>query len=226
MMWNGSRRMGLGGAAGALVGLGLFLVESLMAMRAGAIGLKLDLAGSLEPLMQAAKPQLPGLLVRVAIAYCLWGIVFGAVSAALASAFPIRGRRFWLLAGAEFALLSLLLTVHRAISRPALVDDLPMLRGCLEWLVNHAEPWHPAVAAAFWLILHAVLALRRLESRWVAWGALLAASATAWGLLLSRNPSSESRHPLVIVLGVDAMRPDRLGAYGGRANIAPNLETF
>ncbi len=75
MMWNGSRRMGLGGAAGALVGLGLFLVESLMAMRAGAIGLKLDLAGSLEPLMQAAKPQLPGLLVRVAIAY--WGDVSG-----------------------------------------------------------------------------------------------------------------------------------------------------
>lgn len=225
-MQKGSRRMVLGAAAGAMVGLALFLLESLVAMRAGAIGPKLDVAGSLEPLMQAAKPQLPGLLLRVAIAYCLWGVVFGAASAALASALPIRGRRFWLLAGAEFAVLSVLLTLHRAVSRPALVDDLPPLQGGLEWLINHAEPWHIAVAAACWLIPHAVLALRRLERRWVARGAVLAASATALGWLISRNPRSESRHPLVIVLGVDAMRPDRLGAYGGRSNIAPNLETF
>ncbi|RKG72716.1 sulfatase, partial [Corallococcus exercitus] len=128
----------------------------------------------------------------------------------------------------------------RALARPALFDDLPAVRPVLAWLVDHGEPWQARAAAGAWVAVHlAVLvvrggrALRRLavsggpEVRRVerVSGAVVVGVVVVLAVALTvRRPGIAVRQPLVVLIGIDAFRPDRLGATGH--GVAPHVERF
>jgi arylsulfatase A-like enzyme len=207
---------GMAGGAGA--GLALFAAEAALILRASAVGLKMDVSGPLAALLAVVKPLLPGLVGRVAVAYLAAGAFAGLAAWLLASAWSPRPG--WRRAGlflAELAGIFILLAWHRVVTRPALADDILPDR-LLAAVVNHGEPWHPAAAAAALLAAHAVAAGRRwARASFAALAALLAVAAT--------RPAA-APHPLVVLIGVDAFRPDRLSALGGTGQVAPNLEAF
>ncbi|XXF75753.1 sulfatase-like hydrolase/transferase [Myxococcaceae bacterium GXIMD 01537] len=206
---------------GAVLGLGLFLLETGLLLRAGLVGVDIDVSGPYAALMAAVRPTVPGLLARVALAYALGGAVLGAVAGALARAWG----RGWTVAPHWLGLL-MLLAWDRAIARPALFDDLPALRPVLAWLVDHGEPWHPRTAALLWLALHgAILVVRERAHRRTL--GLVVGAGVALGLLgawVARPPVGGGRQPLVVLIGVDAFRPDRLRALGATREVAPNIE--
>jgi arylsulfatase A-like enzyme len=105
--------------------------------------------------------------------------------------------------------------------RPALADDL-LPDWLLRALVNRGEPWHPAAVATVLLAAHVLAAGRRWGRRW----ALVSATAlVAWIALGATRPAPGGRS-LVVLIGIDAFRPDRLSALGGSGQVAPNLEAF
>ncbi|MBF5041357.1 MULTISPECIES: sulfatase-like hydrolase/transferase [Myxococcaceae] len=213
-------------AGGALLGLVLFLAESALLVRAGTVGVNLDVSGPYAALMALVRPLLPPLLSRVLLAYLLGGAVLGAGAGLLARAW---GRRGVLPVTLHWGVLFALLAWDRAIQRPALFDDVPAVRGALEWLTLHGEPWQPQVAAALWLLGHAVALLLR-SRRGAAVGALAAAGAVGlmgggWALP-GAGQAPPAPPPLVVLIGVDAFRPDRLRALGGTGEVAPHLDAF
>jgi len=191
---------------GALAGLLLFVVEGL-GIRSGAPGLVMDTEGPFAALMAAVRPQLPGLLLRIALVYLVGGAVLGGVAGLLASAWSPR--RFWLAAGGELAALWVLLAWSHAIERPALFDDVPGALPLLGFLVRFGEPWHPLAAAALGLAVHMAAAVRkvRVELRRTAGAAAAAAIAL---LAAGWSPARSSGGPLYLLVGIDALRPDRL----------------
>jgi arylsulfatase A-like enzyme len=210
-------------ALGAGLGLLLFLLESALLVRAGAVGVNLDVSGPYAALMAAVRPLLLPLLSRVALAYLLGGAVLGALAAVLARAWGRGGAPGVAL---HWAGLLLLLAWDRAIQRPALFDDLPALRGTLEWLTLHGEPWQPRLVAGLWLVGHAAALLVR-SRRGAAAGALAASAAVlGGGWAVAPGVGQGARAPLVVVIGVDAFRPDRLRALGGSGEVAPHLDAF
>ncbi len=129
----------------------------------------------------------------------------------------------------------LLLAVHRAITRPALFDDLPALTSFLGFLVAHGEPWHPVALATALVGAHLVVgALRQrlpvaavaslARDRRVAIGLGVAVAAIASVAAFPRAKAEP--HPLVIVLGVDALRPDRLAANGATRGVTPHIDAL
>jgi arylsulfatase A-like enzyme len=210
---------------GAGLGLALFALETERLLRAGAVGVGIDVQGPYAALMAAIRPLLPGLLMRVAVAYAVAGAVLGLGAAVLARAWG-REALGWVVP--HWLALLVLLAWERAIARPALFDDLPALRPVLSWLVDHGEPWHPRVAAGLWLGLHLGLLAWRARGHRRALGVAVGAVAAvgllaAWG---SWPPAGGAKHPLVILIGVDAFRPDRLRALGGTREVAPNLDAL
>ncbi|HEX8697406.1 MAG TPA: sulfatase, partial [Myxococcaceae bacterium] len=196
---------------GSGLGLALFALETERLLSAGAVGVSIDVQGPYAALMTAIRPLLPGLLVRVALAYAVAGAVLGLGAGVLARAW---GRTAVGWAVPHWLVLLALLGWDRAIARPALFDDLPAVRPVLAWLVDHGAPWHPRLAAGLWLGLHlGLLAWRASGHRRVLGVAVGAVAAVgllaAWG---SRPPVGGAKHPLVILIGVDAFRPDRLRA--------------
>ena len=204
---------------GALVGLALFALEG-AAIRSGSAGLAMDTEGPFAALMRAVRPQLPALIARIALAYVLAGAVLGAAAGLLA--FVWRPRRFWLAAALELAALWLLLAWSHAIERPAIFDDVPAVLPLLGVLARSGEPWHPKLAALLLLGLHAFALVRvlRAEPRRLkpvagfAGLACLALVASSW-----RASATTTKGPLYLLIGIDALRPDRLG-------VAPNLAAF
>jgi arylsulfatase A-like enzyme len=208
---------------GAGLGLGLFALETGRLLSAGAVGVGIDVQGPYAALMTAIRPLLPGLLVRVAVAYAVAGAVLGLGAGVLARAWG-RKALGWVVP--HWLVLLTLLAWDRAIARPALFDDLPSLRPALGWLVDHGAPWHPRLAAGLWLAVHLGLMVWRARGHRRVLGAAVGAVAavgllSAWG---SRPPVGGEKHPLVILIGVDAFRPDRLRALGGTRQVAPNLD--
>jgi len=186
----------------------------------------MELQGPLEALLAAARPLLPSLLFRVAVAYVIAGCVLGAAAALLASLLRVRRRRTLAIV-LELGILVALLAWDRAIARPALFDDLLGGSRLFAWLVDHGEPWHPRAAAWILLSIHAVVAWRR-------WGTrlllplgigLLATAALAFVAAVPRS-APQARQPLIVLIGIDAFRPDRLKVHGGSGEVAPNLEAF
>jgi arylsulfatase A-like enzyme len=214
-------------AVGVAVGLALFALESFLALRQGAVGLNLEIEGPYAALFAAIRPRLPLLFLKVVAAYLVAGAALGAASGMLASIVAPRGGwKYWAAVWIELIVLVGMLAWARAIARPALFDDLPLLRPILEVLTRGGQPWHPYAAVIVFLALHLFLALRRWAWRAASWAALLAATAVAWvgaGQLRSAKPSG---NPLVLIVGIDAFRPDRLSAYGGDGRVAPSLEEF
>lgn len=196
-------------ALGAAVGLALFAIEGL-AIRSGAAGLNFDTEGPFAALMAAVKPQLPGLVARIALVYLLGGAVLGAAAGLLSKAWRSRAAFPLLLAA-----LWLLLAWSHAIERPALFDDVPWLLPVLGVLVRHGEPWHPALAAGVLALVHAVPLVLRLREK----PRRVAAAVAATLLLMGAISTPAKQHPLVLLIGIDALRPDR------RASL-PNLSAF
>ncbi len=219
--------------AGVVLGLVAFGVETALIIGSSAIGLNIEVEGPFAELMRAVRPQLPSLFARVLLVYVAAGAVLGAAAGLLAVTLLGSARRralvgsVWLL---EFLLLITLIGWNRAVMRPALFDDLTVLRPVLRWLVTSGEPWHPGAVLAGWLGLHAVaFGSRASRLTWVRVGVSVVALAImgtgyflAFGPKSSLSPFSERR--LVLLFGIDAFRPDRLTAFGGRGDVAPNLE--
>lgn len=213
------------GLLGAVLGFGLFALETWLLLRAGLVGLDIDVAGPYAALTAAVRPALPGLLARVAVTYVLAGMGLGWVAGGLSRAWGRVGR--WLVVPHWLVLLALLAWAH-ALHRPALFDDVPALRPALAWLVDHGTPWQPRVVALLWLGLHGVLLVVRERELRGAVGLAVGAGAAlgllgAWG---TRPPSGGSGQPLVVLIGIDAFRPDRLQALGATREVAPNIERF
>lgn len=209
-----------------VVALVWLAAESASIMRPGAAGIGVEVQGPLQALLRAVTPLLPGLLLRVAIVYIAGGAVLGALSALLASCLPVSRRAssiaVW---AAEFAILVGLLAWDRAISRPALWDDLAMGWRVFEQVVSRGDPLQPRLALAGVLCAHAIAVAWRFGAKLLPALALVAAfSAVAVAVRLPERPARQ--HPLVVLIGIDAFRPDRLKAYGGTGNVAPNLEAF
>lgn len=234
-----ARRWALDAAVGAGLGLLLFGIESRLILQKEAIGFKLDVQGPFALLFAAVRPLLPGLLARVASVYALGGAVLGVAGGLLVRGLGLTpGWRARLGLVLEVVALASLLAWAKAISRPALLDDLPALRPLLAWCVDHGEPWHPRVAAGVWLGLHLLVAV--VSRRWRPAAALGGAGGLALGGLLlqvwgapaaavqsrSRASAPAERPPVIVLFGIDAFRPDRLGALGASRVVAPNLERF
>ncbi len=224
------------------LGLVAFGVETARVVSSSAIGLEINVEGPFAELMRAVRPLLPELFGRILLVYVVAGAVLGVVSGALAS--MLMGRRrgsglvgyslawsAWLV---EALVLIGLLAWHRAVERPALFDDVPVLKPVLRALVASGEPWHPMLAFAAWLGLHgAVAVFVGAPVAWRRWAAsltiialLLGAAEKGTGYVFERErsfPSSPDSR-LVLLFGIDAFRPDRLSAFGGRGDVAPNLE--
>lgn len=216
---------------GAAAGLLAFGVETGLILHAeGMAGVHMDVQGPVAAVLRAVRPQLPALIGRIALAYVLAGAAFGVAAGALAwlvlpAGAPRRVRA--LAVSAELMASGFLLYWWHAIQRPALLDDLPGGAAALEWVVNAGRPWHVAAFGAAWLAAHAGVAAR--VGGWKrglgAVGAM-AAVAGAWSLPAMRPAAPAERPPLVVMVGIDAFRPDRLSAFGGTGAVAPNLEAF
>lgn len=200
-------------ALGAASGLLLFAVEG-AAVRSGAAGLNLDVEGPFAAVIAAVRPLLPGLLMRIALTCALGGAVLGLGAGALA--WVTRPQRLLPVVAAELVLLWGLLAWVHAIWRPALFDDVPPLRSLLAPLVRGGEPWHVAVAGGLLLLVHVRIAARA-PRRWQR----LAGVAGVSVLLGVTPPPAPARGPLLLLVGIDAFRPDRLGR-----GVAPNLDAF
>ncbi len=122
--------------------------------------------------------------------------------------------------------------------RPALFDDVGFLHRPLAWLVLHGQPWHPVLGLALLLAGHGVAArVPLLRGDWLRSPLFrarpplrVAGTFAAAGLLFAGwelSPRPVGPHPpLVVLIGIDAFRPDRLAAYGGTAGVAPHLDAF
>ncbi|MCP3141111.1 sulfatase-like hydrolase/transferase [Pyxidicoccus xibeiensis] len=214
--------------AGVGLGLGLFAAESWLLLRSGVVGMDIPVDGPYAALAAAVRPVLPALLLRIAAVYVVAGAVLALVAGVLARVWRVAGWRGALLTLAQGLVLVGFLAWDRAIARPALFDDLPAVRALLAWLVAHGEPWHPRAAAAAWLLLHGVLWVRRTEvpRRRLLVGATVAGAVALLSAGAGRLPSGEARQPLVVVIGIDAFRPDRLKSQGGSGYVAPHVERF
>ncbi|NOJ94996.1 sulfatase [Corallococcus sp. CA049B] len=228
-------------ALGALLGLLLFAGETVWLLKAGVVGVDIPLDGPYAALAAAVRPLLPGVILRVASVYAVAGGLLGLAAALLASAWTRRGgwvSLAWMVP--HWMGLLLFWAWDRALARPALFDDLPAVRPVLAWLVDHGEPWQARAAAGAWVAVHlAVLAWRGARGlrRFVASGgpAPLRAERAAWMVVAGvvgvlavvvtvRRVGPSVRQPLVVLIGIDAFRPDRLGATG--RGVAPQVERF
>jgi arylsulfatase A-like enzyme len=202
----------------------LLAAESALILKPGAVGIGVEVEGPVQLLLRAAQQDLPSLLLRVAAVYLVAGALLGTAAAALACCFKARPRRaFIALWAVELLGLFLLVAWHRLVSRPALFDDVIGGSLVFEWLLNHGSPRHPQIALMAVLGLHAAAAVRKSSAIWRP--ALAAVAALAVVGVASRWPTrAQPKNPLIVLVGIDAFRPDRLSAYGGSGEVAPRLE--
>lgn len=215
-----------------------FVLESVLLLRTGAVGLKVETSGPFAALLNAVRPLLPGLLTRVALLYTFWGaFVFVGARAAVAFMRIERGRGLWTAALGAGAVV--LVIWHAAIERPALFDDLPWPKPIWAWLAERGELLHPLVVALVVTGIVVAISVRRragvlvraigMRRRGVRGlrpaGVAVAASACVF-LLVRWHPPQRSPHPLVVVIGVDAFRPDRLAVNGAVRGLSPNMDAL
>ncbi|MDQ3264645.1 MAG: sulfatase-like hydrolase/transferase [Myxococcota bacterium] len=216
--------------AGAVTGLGFFGLEAGLILRGESVGLRVDLRGPLAAFFGAVRPQLPGLLGRIALLYLAGGVVLALSAVGLAWLLGLRtvaGRG--LAAVAEAWVLLCLLVAWKAVHRPALFDDLAPLSPLLGWLVDRVQPGQVVAVAVGWGALHLGAWLIRSPVRlpgktlWVAGAGVL---LVAWASVGTGPVPAPPAHPLLILIGVDAFRPDRLTALGSARQVAPVLDGF
>lgn len=224
------RQLVSGAGFGAAVGLSLFALEAFWLWTGNVAGIQVEQKGPFAALFAVILELLPPLVVRVAVAYVIAGAALGVVAAVLARAWSPKGgrvhRALW--AGGFFGLLAASVLGH-AVERPALFDDLPRFRPILGLAVTTGEPWHAQVLAAG-IFLSAVVALalqgRIGGRRPVAAGTAVAGLVLLFLVPLASPRASAKAGPRVVVIGIDAFRPDRLTALGARRQVAPTLDAF
>lgn len=219
-----------GAAAGAALGLGFFLAEGALLWSQDAVGLRMEQRGPFAALFAAVRPMLPPLLGKVLAVYLVGVGALGALAAVLASTWPVRGRAARAGAWAVHVawLLGALVWSH-AVERPALFDDLPFGQAALDQATRSGAPWQGLALAWAWTAAHLALWARaRLirGDRWRPALAVAAGAAVAAGLMGAGPRAAPGDAPLVLLIGVDAFRPDRLVALGSPREVAPNLERF
>ncbi|MBX5484045.1 MAG: sulfatase-like hydrolase/transferase [Myxococcaceae bacterium] len=231
--------------AGALVGLGLFAAEGARVLGESAIGLDIDVSGPFAALIRIVRPLLLPLLARIALAYVAAGILGGLYAALLARLWPIRRAVVaWIVWCLELVAVIAFVVVDHAIVRPALFDDLPAARSALAWLVDHGEPAVARACAGAFLGVQILLAFLLRRAFWPGWrsrarfvagaACTVAFAFTPWANTFGdagftptgarHAPASDkapARPRLIVLIGIDAFRPDRLGR-----GIAPHLEAF
>ncbi len=212
---------------GLAAAVALFALEGGMLLRKGAIGVGIDVdSPAIAAIIAAVRPAVTSVLARIAVVYLVGGLLLGAAAEVLARLWR-PGRPTWRGAALELAVLFGLLCVGHAIARPALFDDVPFAQGLLGLVVDRGEPWHVWLAAGTWLALHGVKALRRGEVRSLKASAGLAALLAVSVLSLRwRSAPPPAPAKLVVLLGIDAFRPDRLTALGSPRVVAPHLESL
>ncbi len=196
----------------------MFAAEAVLVLRAQAVGIDIDIKGPLKALLDAVGGDVAWLGARIVLAYVAGFVALSLVAGALS--WGVRGKRpgLWMVA------LALWLVWRRAVWTPALFDDVPYADLWLPFIVAHGEPWHPAVAALALVAVFVVVARRRrTELRLVVLAGLALAVCAARAISL---PGPGAEHPLVILFGVDALRPDRLAALGGTRGVTPEIDRF
>lgn len=212
-------------AWGIALSLLLFALELWQVLRnAGTAGVHVDTQEALAAGLRAVYPALGWILLKIASVYALGGAILGLCAAALTSAFGARHPRA--LFALELVILWALLTVHRAVAHPALFDDLPAIAPLLDGLMTYGRPAWAAIAIGAWLLGHCVVARgRRGRMAFAAVSVALAFAALvspySWRRLRRPGPGN-----LVLVVGIDALRPDRAAAYGGPGRATPHLDRF
>ncbi|MFL5318926.1 MAG: sulfatase-like hydrolase/transferase [Myxococcaceae bacterium] len=209
--------------AGALFFLALFIGETVLLVQAGAVGLKMDTSGPFAALFAAVKPAVPSLIARIVLVYLLAGATLLVLARLVVDAtrFPRKILGTVAVACVIFALL----LWHAAISRPALFDDLPFAQSLWSYFAEHGSPSHPLYVAAVLMLGVGAFAFRSRRRRIVGTAAVVVAGTlTAGAVFVTRPPLQHS--PLVVLIGIDAFRPDRLSANGSDKGVAPNLDAF
>jgi arylsulfatase A-like enzyme len=203
---------------GILIGVLALALEVALMLKAQAVGIDIDVKGPLKALLDAAGGQLLWLSVRVLFAYLVGFTLVSLVATGLA--FCVAGGR-----AVSWALMAALLFGFfglRAIRTPALFDDLPGAELWLTPIVNRGEPWHVYAFAGVVALLLATRAWRRHTPL-----RFLSAAFLVVVLIIARNrPFARvaQRKPLVVVFGIDALRPDRLAQEGGTRGVTPNVD--
>jgi hypothetical protein len=191
-----------------MAGLAIFSVETFFIVRSGQGVLDFDASGTARAAVIAARPALEILLVRIAVAYAVAGAAAALTTGILADDVARTRKAFRLLWAADALALCLFAAWAACIARPALFEDVDALRPLVLWIASHGAPWQPALATA------AVCALHLPRSRRRARTALRTAVAMSLVLLPHRPASSgaaaERPAPLVVLIGLDAFRPDRI----------------
>ncbi|MBX7114351.1 MAG: sulfatase-like hydrolase/transferase [Myxococcaceae bacterium] len=230
------KSFGLSLGVGAVLGLALFAAEARLILQSQAIGLGIDTEGPFAAFLRVVKPALTELMWRVGAAYMLAGAALAATVFILTAALGVKKYR-WVVWLAQFVLMSAAWAYLRAVQRPALFDDLAWARGLLGWLVVHGQPWQGqaalfacfavpmAVGAWRWRRVLSTAGLTlRLYPRWGV--VALAVGAVGWGVHMLRAWARPVPPPLVWLVGIDALRPDRLKAYGATRTVAPHLDAL
>ena len=221
-----AKQFGSSALVGLSLGAAVFVLETLLIFRAGVAGVNIEVQGTLAALMSVVKPHLPLLLARIAISYAVAGLVLGAAGAALVSALPLAGGARRAALAIEIFALAAFLIWDRAIERPALLDDLPAARLWLVWLLDRGHPWQPRLAALLWIAAHLVVAFHRWGLERLAPRALATLAAMVLCTASVSGSVGPAHHSLVVLIGVDAFRADRVTALGASKVVAPNLEAF
>ena len=218
----GTSRLLLFCACGTAVGLGLFAVESCLAFRSSRALLAVDGSGVASAALAAAKPAIENLLLRVGAAYAVAGAAIGLMTGTLASDVAVTRGGFRMLWAADAAAVCLCSGWAACIARPGLFEDVDELRPVVGWIAAHGEPWQPAAAAALVFAMHLPRSTRRIRT------ALRGVAALGVAALppLRLPASGTAPAPLVVLIGIDAFRPDRVEGAARERHLAPNLERF
>jgi len=214
------RRLAFFAGSGATVGLAAFALESFFILRSGQGLLDYDQSGTARAAVAAARPALESLLLRIALAYAVAGAAVGAATGVLAEDATRTRRAFRLLWAADALAVCLLSAWAACIARPALFEDLDALRPVTGWVASHGAPWQPALVTAALFALHLPWSRRRAR---IAWRVAVAMSIVLVPRGRALSAAEQAHPPLVVLIGLDAFRPDRI--EGGQ-RLAPNLEGF
>lgn len=134
----------------------------------------------------------------------------------------------WLIAGSVLAVASTVLGIARQII------TFPTLHGWFPWRrhwAEFAEPWWVDIAWAAAAVLVLMMGWRRWAPvsphrfiRWVGAGVVYATAVAALFQPLEAEDAVDNEGLNVVLLGVDALRPDRLSHFGNPRKTSPNMD--
>lgn len=221
-MGTRARPLLLFAAVGAAAGLLAFAVETIFVIRAAHAMIDFDATGTARDAFAATRPALLSVLVRIAVLYGVAGAFVSVVSASLASDAARTRSGFRVLWAIDAIVLCLLAAWAACIARPALFEDVDALRPLLRWTTHSARPWHVLTALTVFCALH----LRRsAQPRRLLRATMFIGGFSAAGVATHAIPASRQA-ALVLLIGIDAFRPDRVEGEALERHLAPHLERF